>query len=99
MCIRDRFYARLKERKCQEMEMKTVIRDLVVYLVYIIIIFIISYGNRDPNAFLEKDALQKSVIHGALNCEILPEDDPSYVPCDHVPKPYIDFMKVCFSIC
>ena len=66
----------------------------MVYLIYIIIIFIISYGNRDPNAFLEKDALQKSVIHGALNCEILPEDDPAYIPCDHVPKPYIDFMKV-----
>ncbi len=44
----------------------------------------------------EKDALAQSVVHGALNCGILPEDDPSYLSCkaDDVPEPYVDFMKV-----
>ena len=31
--------------------MREVIRDLTVYFVYVAIIFIISYGNRDPDAF------------------------------------------------
>ena len=40
------------QKKIQELEMKAVIRDLSVYFVYVSIIFIISYGNRDPNAYL-----------------------------------------------
>ena len=76
--------------------MNTVIRDLCIYFFYVAVIFIISYGNRDPNAYLAKEALAKSVVHGALNCEILPSDDPSYQPCnpEHVPKPWVDFMKI-----
>ncbi len=40
--------------------------------------------------------MAQAVVHGALNCGILPEDDPSYQSCkpSAVPKPYIDFNKV-----
>ena len=43
-----------------------------------------------------KDAIAQSVVHGALNCGILPEDDPAYTSCDPnvVKKEFIDFMKV-----
>jgi hypothetical protein len=42
-----------------------------------------------------KDALAQSVVHGALNCGILPEDDPFYQACgEEVTEPYVDFMKV-----
>lgn len=37
------FYEMLVTRKRQEMEMKLVIRDLIVYFVYVIIIFLIRY--------------------------------------------------------
>ena len=42
------FYEKLKKRKNQEFEMKTVIKDIVIYFIYVAIIFVISYGNRDP---------------------------------------------------
>ena len=76
--------------------MNTVVRDLIIYFFYVAIVFIISYGNRDPNAFLEKDALAQSSVHGALNCEIVPDDDPTFQSCnpDYVPEPWVDFMQV-----
>lgn len=109
------FRAMLQERRIQELEMRTLFKDMAIYIIYVIVIFMVSYGNRywvnnntnkqtvpwwihcrDPNAFLAKDAIQQAVVHGALNCGILPEDDPAYQECDDddVPEPYIDFMKV-----
>ncbi len=46
--------------------------------------------------FKGKDAMAKQVVHGALNCGILPEDDPAYQSCkpEEVTEPYIDFMQV-----
>ncbi|XP_059084074.1 uncharacterized protein LOC131881274 [Tigriopus californicus] len=75
------FYEKLKEMKLQEMEMKIVIRDLIIYFFYVAIIFIISYGNRDPSAYLSKQSLEASIIFGGLNCDIFPTDDPRYKPC------------------
>ena len=76
--------------------MKTVVRDLFIYFCYVAIIFVICYGSRDPNAYLHKEALAQSTVHGALNCEIVPDDDPTFQTCnpDFVPKPWVDFMKV-----
>ena len=90
------FLAWLSKRKMEEMEMKTVIKELSIYFIYVVIIFIISYGNRDPDAFRQKEAVERAVVNGDLNCGILPEDDPYYQSCDEeeVPEPAIDFMKV-----
>lgn len=40
--------------------------------------------------------MQKAVIYGSLNCDILPEDDPAYQSCEDedIPHPAIDFTKV-----
>ena len=90
------FKEQLQQTRIRELEMRTLVKELILYLFFCIVIFIVSYGNRDPNAFLEKEALQQAVIHGALNCGVLPEDDPGYIECDDedVPEPYIDFMQV-----
>ena len=75
------FYEALCKRKNQEREMKTVIRDLVIYFIYMSIVYIISYGNRDPNAFLSKQAIESAIIFGGVNCDILPTDDPRFKKC------------------
>ena len=72
------FFTALKHRKMQEMEMKEVISDLVVYWCYVIIIFLISYGNRDPNAFHERAAIATQVMHGGLICGVGDEDAAGY---------------------
>ena len=59
---------RLQERKIQELEMRTLIREIAINVFYIALIFTISYGNRDANAYLEKHALTEAVVHGSLNC-------------------------------
>lgn len=90
------FFEKLKHRKNQEQEMKQVLRDIMVYAIYVTIIFIICYGNRDFNAFLQKEVLQTAVVHGGLNCGVGQEDDPRYRECDEdaVPNPHVDLMKV-----
>ena len=54
------------------------------------------YGDKSRNAYLEKSALETAVVHGGTNCDVLPEDDPSYKPCDpdDPPPHWLNFMKV-----
>ena len=41
-------------RRMQEGEMNTVIQDICVYLIYVVIVLIVSFGNRDINSFYMK---------------------------------------------
>lgn len=76
--------------------MRIVIRDMTIYLVYVLIIFVISYGNRDPNAYRAKEALQTSIIFGGTSCNTVHEDDTRHRVCkpDEVPIPYVNFDKI-----
>ena len=58
------FYQELTKRKNQEQEMKAVLREMVTYFIYVSIIFMLAYGNRDFNLFLEKQQLETAVIFG-----------------------------------
>ena len=60
------FYAKLKKRKILEQEMKQLLGDVVIYVCYVTIVFTIVYGYRDPNAFLQKEAIKTAIIHGGL---------------------------------
>jgi|LakMenE01Jun11ns_1017448.scaffolds.fasta_scaffold5173995_1 hypothetical protein len=55
------FYDQLKQRKLIEQEMKELLRNFAVYIIYVVIIFVICYGNKDPNAYREKLALQQVI--------------------------------------
>ena len=94
--MKDLFYQNLTKRKNQEYEMKALLRDMAIYACYTIVVLIVSYGNRDYNNFLQKEALKTAVIHGGLICGVGPEDDPRYIECDpeDVPRREIDFMQV-----
>ena len=90
------FYQALTQRKNQEQEMKGVLRDIVTYLIYIGIILIIVYGQRDQNLFLQKQALETAVIFGGVTCEIVPDDDPRYRECtdEEMPEKHVNFMNI-----
>ena len=62
--------------KNQENEMRTVIRDIIIYTVYIVIIFIISYGKRETAAYHMKEYIERAIVFGGINCDIYPIDDP-----------------------
>mgnify|MGYP001459537157 CR=1 FL=1 len=66
------------------------------YGLYVGIIFIIMYGDKSQDAYLEKSALETAIIHGGTNCDVLPDDDPNFKACDpdDVPDAWINFMKV-----
>ena len=41
---------------------RSIIRELVSYIIFIVIIYIISIGNRDPNSFMFKQSLERNFI-------------------------------------
>ncbi len=50
--LEPKFREQLSQMKLQEMEMRSVMKNLIIYFFYVAIIFIVSYGNRDPSAFM-----------------------------------------------
>ena len=84
--------------------MNTVLMDIMVYLVYMSIVIVISYGNRDPNMYYMKDNLQTTLVHGGLHCGRTEDAEPCHMddlpkrtdPLSgkQVPNPFVDFMKV-----
>ncbi len=78
------------------MEMKNAIKDMVAYFFYLAIIMIICYGSRDNNSFRQKTAIERALIYGGMNCEILPSDDPKYKACSKevLPVKAVMFSKV-----
>lgn len=42
----------LRQKLVKEREMTLVLRDIVAYLLFLMMLGILTYGNRDPSAFL-----------------------------------------------
>lgn len=66
------------------------------YVTYVAIIVVISYGNRDPYAYMEKSALESALIFGGTNCDVLQPDDPRFKACTDadVPIRHVNFNMV-----
>ncbi|XP_068233382.1 polycystin-1-like [Palaemon carinicauda] len=54
---------KLRSARKKEVEMWSIIKEIAVYSIFIYVLLILSYGNRDPNAFFLKKTLQESFIH------------------------------------
>lgn len=55
---------KIKLQRLQELKMMTIIKDIFSYLCFLWILTVISYGNRDPGAYLLKDNLVKTIVDG-----------------------------------
>ena len=53
----------LREERLKEIEMWSIIREIVIYLIFIIFLFIIVYSNRDLNSFFQVNHLQKYFLN------------------------------------
>ncbi|XP_064105654.1 uncharacterized protein LOC135215142 [Macrobrachium nipponense] len=60
---------KLRATRKKEVEMWSIIKEIVVYAAFIWLLLILSYGNRDPNAFLLKKALKNSFLHEVMDDE------------------------------
>ena len=99
----------LRKRRMMELEMNYTLQEILVYVVYLVVIVIISNGNRNVNSFYMKDQLTTAVVHGGLlcgrpdgeECDMKEEDFPKWFN-PRTEKwevnPYRDFMKVEISL-
>ena len=58
------YYEALTKRKNQEQAMKAVLNEMVTYFIYVSIIFMLAYGNRDHSLLLQKQQLETTIIFG-----------------------------------
>ncbi|XP_063601108.1 uncharacterized protein LOC134777199 [Penaeus indicus] len=58
----------LRERRRKEVEMYEILREIFAYMMFLWVLLILSYGNRDPNAYFLQQSLNQGFIHkGALD--------------------------------
>ena len=50
--------------------MWAIIREILGYLIFLWVLVVVSYGNRDPNAFLLKQTLSNEFILNTENGEL-----------------------------
>ncbi|KAK7075316.1 hypothetical protein SK128_002080, partial [Halocaridina rubra] len=53
----------LRKARKKEMEMWAIIKEIFYYAIFLWILLILSYGNRDPNAFYLKKGLEESFLN------------------------------------
>ena len=56
------FLEPLRHRRMLELEMNHKLQEMLVYLVYLVVIVILSNGNKDVNSFYMKDQLSTTVV-------------------------------------
>ena len=54
-----------KLERLKEIKMSKILKEIFSYLFFLWILIVLSYGNRDPNAYLMKDTLKSAFIGGA----------------------------------
>jgi hypothetical protein len=50
--------------RLHEIELWSVVRELAGYFFFIVVIYVISYGNRDPNSYRFQELMRKNFITG-----------------------------------
>ncbi|CAG0904504.1 unnamed protein product [Cyprideis torosa] len=52
----------LREKRKNEIQMWTIIKEIIIYTIYLIILIIIARGLRDPSAYYMRESMQESFI-------------------------------------
>lgn len=53
----------LREKRLKEIEMWSIIREVVIYFVFLLLLFVVVYSNRDSNAFVQVNHLRKYFLN------------------------------------
>lgn len=54
--------AKIKAQRLKEIKIIIILKDIFSYLCFLWILLVISYGNRDPSAYLMKETILKNII-------------------------------------
>ena len=46
-----------REKRLKEIRMQTILREIIAYFVFLGVLLLVAYGNRDPNAYLMRKSL------------------------------------------
>ncbi|XP_064478806.1 uncharacterized protein LOC135392080 [Ornithodoros turicata] len=65
---------RLRDERMREIKMSTVIREIGSYLLFLWLLTVLSYGNRDPSAYFMQQNLHKQFVENGNFLEITSPD-------------------------
>ena len=57
------FLEALKKARTTEIRCQAVAAELFTYLMFLVIIFLISYGNRDPDSYILKNHMEQRIMY------------------------------------
>ena len=60
--VDEKYLEQLRKKRIEELEMIAIIKDLLSYFTFIMLMFVLSYGNRDPSGF----GLQAQMKHNFI---------------------------------
>ena len=83
---------RIAKKRSNENEMHSIIKELLVYFVFVWVLMTLTYGNRNVNGWLLRENLRRSFIHE----ELRGHENFMKVNTDTVKKMYRLVMSVTF---
>ena len=85
---------RAKLERLKEIKMTVILKEIASYLFFLWILIVLSYGNRDPNAYLMKEMIQKTFIDGANSGESFSNVKSTEDLYDWISKTFIPELMV-----
>jgi len=64
---------RARERRIKELKMYDILREIILYVVYVWVIIVISYEFRDPNSFQFRENLRHAFVTGGRSTAVGPQ--------------------------
>ena len=83
-----------KLNRLKEIKMGVILKEIFSYLFFLWILIVLSYGNRDPNAFLMKQTIKSVIIEGSNSGEAFedvktPDDLWSWMKSTLIPELFV----------
>ena len=55
---------RMREKRMKELAMYSIIREIIIYIIFLWVLMMLSYGNQDPNAYIMKEQYIDTLVGG-----------------------------------
>lgn len=51
-----------RQKRLKEIQMSTILREIFAYFLFLGVLILVAYGNRDPNAYLLRKSLMEQFV-------------------------------------
>jgi len=56
-----------RQKRLKEIRMQTILREIFAFFLFMGVLLLVAYGNRDPNSYLLRNALEKGFVSPSVD--------------------------------